>query len=72
MSDHVLNMTELSALSSLRKGSASFYQETLHPAGVAQVDMKNIVARGMLEDGTPFQVHVTAGPGNSKISIAFR
>ena len=67
----MLTLPELEALPSLRKGSASFFQETLHPAGGARVDVKNIVARGTLEDGTLFQVHVTAGPGNSNISIVF-
>lgn len=72
MSDHELTIGELGALPSLRVGSAAFYQETLHPAGGAQVDMKNIVARGALADGTPFQLHVTAAPGGSNIDISFR
>jgi len=72
MSDHQLTITELSALPSLQVGFASFYQETLHPAGGAQVDTKDIVARGALEDGTAFQLHVTAGPGGSNVNISFR
>lgn len=72
MSDGVLKITELSALPSLRKGSATFYQETLHPDGGAQVNMKDIVAHGTLENGTRFQLHVAAGPGTVNISIVFR
>jgi hypothetical protein len=72
MSDHVLKIEELRALPSLRVGSAAFYQETLHPYGGAQVDVKNIVARGSLSDGSPFQLHVVAGPGGSNVQISFR
>lgn len=66
-----LTIEELSTLPSLRRGIATFYQETLHPDGAAQVNMKTIVARGALEDGTPFQVRVTTTPGTANIKITF-
>ncbi len=72
MSDHKLTITELKSLPSLRKGSASFYQETLHPYGGAQVDVKNIVAHGLLESGSPFQLRVTAGPGTVNVRISLQ
>lgn len=55
--DDELTIIELAGLSSLLVGTADFYSETLHPTGAAQVPMINYVARGYLEDGTPFHVH---------------
>jgi hypothetical protein len=54
VADDVLTIGELAALPSLLVGSASFYQETLHPEQAAQVGELEFVAHGTLEDGSPF------------------
>jgi hypothetical protein len=54
VADDVLTIGELAALPSLLVGSASFYEETLHPEQAAQVGQFEFVARGTLEDGQPF------------------
>ena len=59
IADDILSMSELEAMPSLLTGSASFYNETLHPDGGAQVPMINYVAHGMLDDGRTFRVHAT-------------
>ena len=72
IADGSLTMPELEAIPSLLIGSASFYNETLHPAAV--VPMINYVAHGLLADGRSFQVHATwpegAGAGLN-MSIVF-
>jgi hypothetical protein len=60
VADEVLTIGELAALPSLLVGSASFYQETLHPVQAAQVGELEFVARGTLEDGRPFAAHAVA------------
>lgn len=69
--DAIVTIVELAALPSLRVGYAHVYEETLHPDEAAQVPTKNIVALGTLLDGTPFQVHVTTGPGEGQVNISF-
>ena len=57
--DGIVTITDLEDMNSLRKGSAAFYSETLHPTTDAvQVPMINFVARGALDDGQPFKVQV--------------
>jgi hypothetical protein len=58
IADTMLTMSELEALSPRLIGSASFYNETLHPTGAAVKPMINFVAHGTLVDGRSFQVHV--------------
>jgi predicted small secreted protein len=57
IADDNLTMTELEGMSSLIKGSAASYTETLHPTGEVRVPMINYVARGTLENGHSFFVH---------------
>jgi hypothetical protein len=52
--DGILSMRELEAMPSLLKGSASFYEETLHPS-----KMMTLKAKGNLEDGRTFNVEAT-------------
>lgn len=52
--DGVLTVAELEACASLRKGVASYFKETLHPAGIARQSKLQIVARGALPDGGTF------------------
>jgi hypothetical protein len=59
MEDDILTMSDLEGMESLLVGSASFYKETIHPYGGAQVPMLNYVAHGTLSDGRSFQVNVT-------------
>ena len=42
-------------------GNASFFSEVLHPPESAQVGKITVNAHGLLEDGTAFQFHATAG-----------
>jgi hypothetical protein len=72
LADHELTMSELGAMGSRLVGTASFYSETLHPDGGAQVPMINQVARGMLDDGRSFQLRATfVTVGVMNVRIAF-
>jgi hypothetical protein len=59
IADDKLTMPELEGLPSLQKGSASLYQETLHPLQMHPVGKMQIVALGDLPDGSSFQVQVS-------------
>ncbi|MBZ5625117.1 MAG: hypothetical protein LAQ69_41395 [Acidobacteriia bacterium] len=76
IADGTLTIDELWALSSVRVGYASFFQETLHPLGSAQRGAIQIVAHGLLADGTAFQLHVASVEGQpdltSSVKISFR
>jgi hypothetical protein len=50
-----LTITELLSMPSLMQGVATDYEETLHPLGIAQQSMLQIVATGDLPDGFTFQ-----------------
>ncbi len=63
IADGVLTIVELESLSSLEKGTASFYTETLQPTQAAQVPLTVFVARGDLEDGRSFQAQATRSGG---------
>ena len=70
--DGMLNMPELEVMSPLI-GSASFYNETLHPTGGAVVPMINFVAHGTLVDGRSFQVNATGiGVDYRNVRIEFQ
>lgn len=75
MDDDVLTITELEALPSLIKGTADFYNETLHPWGAAQVGKISLVGSGLLQDGRVFQIkavilHTPAGAAH--VEVRFR
>ena len=73
IADDSLTMPELEGMPSLLTGSASFYKETLHPTGGAQIPMINFVAHGSLESGQSFKVHVTLVTVSvTHVQIAFR
>jgi hypothetical protein len=67
LGDEHLYMTELAGMPSLLTGSASFYNETLHPTG----GMIVYVAHGVLEDGRDFRLNVTLISGVMKVRIDF-
>ncbi len=52
--DGVLTMSELGSLPSLKKGSAMFFKETLHPFQSAQQTKTQIAALGTLDTGDSF------------------
>ncbi len=54
VADGVLTIAELGSLPSLKKGSAVFFKETLHPFQSAQQTKTQIVAMGVLEAGGSF------------------
>ena len=67
IADGILTIGEIEGMSPL-KGSASFYEETLHPS-----KMIEFTARGILvDDGRTFQVHVTTVGGADVTNILFR
>jgi hypothetical protein len=65
LADRIVTVAELESASTLRKGLADFYHETLHPPAVgpitdaAQVGLITIEASGFLEAGAQFQFHAT-------------
>jgi hypothetical protein len=75
VADGALTAPELWKLASLRIGSASFFQESLHPMGApASHGLLQIFAWGLLANGTAFRLHV-ASPDQDTIStvkISFR
>lgn len=71
--DDVLTMPELQGLATLRKGSASFFKETLHPDGGAQQTKLQIGASGLLEDGQAFRLHSEENNGQlNSVIIQFK
>jgi len=58
-----VTLTELKGMRSLRKGYATFFEETLHPAGAARQTMLHISSYGWLEDGAAFQYQATEAGG---------
>ncbi len=73
MADGNLYLHELEAMPSLLKGSAGFYEETLHPSGGRHPSMIEFVARGFLEDGRTFDVKATiTDAGNLVTHIIFK
>jgi hypothetical protein len=58
IAEGALYMSDLEGMAPLI-GSASYYQETLHPSGSNHPSMGENVARGVLEDGRTFDVHST-------------
>ncbi len=74
IADGILTVSEMRTLPSLRIGTASFYQESFRPLGVAQHSSIEIVAHGLLSTGTAFQLHVAASAETDKsnVKITFR
>lgn len=72
VSDGSLTVPELWGLSSLRIGSASFYQEGLRPFGGAQRGSLQIAAHGLLADGTSFQLEFTGVEAQADLTAAVR
>lgn len=72
IADDNLDIDELAGLSSLMIGSASLYNETLHPTGVVENPMINFVASGELIDGQPFFVHAVLTNGAMNTQIVFQ
>lgn len=71
VADDVLTIGELASLLSLKTGSASFYQETLHPLGGARRNHLEYNAHGTLADGASFRVHVVHTEANLNANIKF-
>ncbi len=69
IADGTLTVPELWTMPSLRIGSASFYQEGLRPLGSAQQSSLEIVAHGLLSNGTAFQFHVAAANEGQVLSV---
>ena len=75
LADRALTVAELWTMPSLRIGSASFFQESLHPVEApAGRGSLQIVAHGLLSNGTAFQLHVTSSDQDtiSSVKISFR
>jgi hypothetical protein len=68
-----ITKAELANMPSLLEGSASFFEETLHPEGAAQQTMLAIVAQGLLPDGRSFRYEAIEAGGNLRhVRIEFR
>lgn len=74
-----ITIEQLSGMTSLLKGSATFYHEELHPVEAAQVFKSSYQAKGTLEDGRTFSLHVsrnwhdnTPEPYNEMFSLEFK
>jgi hypothetical protein len=68
-----ITRAELASMPSLLEGSASFFEETLHPAGAAQQSMLKIVASGLLPDGRLFRYDAVEAGGELRVvRIEFR
>lgn len=68
-----LTMTELLSMPSLMQGVATDFEETLHPLGIAQQSMLQIVATGELPDGRTFQFVAVEAAGELRhVRIEFR
>jgi hypothetical protein len=63
--DGQLSIGELSSMSSLRRGSATLFSETLHPLGPSHAHNIALEALGYTDDGARFLFHVavTGAPG---------
>ncbi len=73
ISDDKITMTELQGMDSLMKGTASFFEETLHPTGGAQQGMLELTAFGFLEDGRSFDYQVAEVKGTlAHVKIEFK
>jgi hypothetical protein len=74
--DHALpgiTKAELLNMPSLLEGSASFFEETLHPSGAAQQTTLSIVAHGLLPDGRSFMYQSIEATGELReVQIEFR
>lgn len=66
--DGTLTIGELAALPSLTVGTATFYEETLHPLGANKVAKIEFNARGTLTDGRSFQVAVSGNTGVGRVT----
>jgi len=73
IADNKLYIGELEGLPSLKKGTALFFEETLHPTGGSVQTMLELAAFGILEDGRAFAYQVTEVKGNLvHVKIDFR
>jgi len=70
IADDVLIIGELSSLSSLQMGYASFYQEVLHPMGGPSHHLE-YNANGTLESSLRFRVHVVFTEAHFDVRIKF-
>ncbi|MGE5361546.1 MAG: hypothetical protein ACM3NQ_21225, partial [Bacteroidales bacterium] len=62
IADNKLFMPDLMAMDHLT-GTATFFEETLHPTGGSVQGMLQVNAFGVLEDGRPFTYQVTEVKG---------
>ena len=69
-SDGVLTIPELEALDPLM-GHAGFYTETLHPTGAVKNVLLVVNARGTLEDGRSFRLHITLHADKRIVRVTF-
>jgi hypothetical protein len=76
IADDVLTIGELESLPSLLKGSATYYHEVIHPSSESPLPGPgniHITARGELEGGGAFQVHVSLVDGaGGAVKIDFK
>lgn len=71
IADDKLTIGELAAMPSLLLGGATFFNETLHPLGVAQQPRIAIVSFGYLDDGREFVYRATGSDNMLHVRIVF-
>lgn len=68
-----ITIAELRAMPSLMEGVANDFEETLHPLGIAQQPVLELVARGNLPDGRTFHLAAAEAGGELRfVGIEFR
>jgi hypothetical protein len=73
VADGMLTIGELGALPTLKKGAATNYQEMLQPDSPDRLGTIEYNAKGKLENGETFQVHVLwTGTNPMRINITFK
>ena len=67
-----ITFEQLSQMTTLVKGSATFYHEELHPSGTpANVPKYNYQTKGTLEDGSSFSVHIVGNLHGERVNEVF-
>jgi hypothetical protein len=67
----MLDLEDMNLMPSMRKGTAHFFTETLHPSGGAVIPKIFMVASGTLDDGTDFKLRSMRNPGTISTRITF-
>jgi hypothetical protein len=65
------DLDDMNLMPSMRKGTAHFFTETLHPSGGAVIPKILMVASGTLDNGTDFKLRFMRNSGTISTRITF-